>query len=89
MSIEYSLQHLSQKQSIMQQRMTKADKRSQWFSICITSTYFIVMLSIILLSFPVLSVIEQDYYNGFYLSELSVTICTLVAVFLFLQGKIT
>ena len=58
MSIEYSLQMLSSKSSLMQERMSKADKRSQWLSICITSTYFIVMLSIILLSFPVLSVID-------------------------------
>ena len=45
---------------IMQDRMSKADKRSKWLSICLTTFYCVTMLTIIVVSFPVMCLVNQD-----------------------------
>ena len=66
----------------------KADRRAKWLYIILSSIYGVTVITLIILSFPIMNVIDQTDYNMSYLIQLGVTATLLLLILLHLFSKI-
>ena len=66
----------------------KADRRAKWLYIILSSIYAVTVIALIILSFPIMNVIDQTDYNMSYLIQLGVTATLLLLILFHLYGKI-
>ena len=72
----------------LRRRFSKADFRAKCLYIMLSIVYALAAITIIMLSFPVMTIMKQEGYNTAHMVELGVTVFVLSLILLILGRKI-